>query len=70
LFEQNMDYVSAVYGRRAVELRLGRNPGEKILDVLERPDYYAEVVREVRSNLAARHSYTLRFQELLEIVRS
>jgi hypothetical protein len=69
LFEQDEEYVRAVYGARAVELMLGRNLRDKILDVLERPDYYAATVTEVRKHLAAKHSYRLRLEELLEIIR-
>ncbi len=70
LLEQERAYVTAVFGERAVELMLGRDPGAKIADVLERPDYYAGVVREIRRHLAEKHSYTVRFRELVEILES
>jgi hypothetical protein len=70
LFAQDADYVTEIYGERALELVLGEGASDRILDVLRRPDYYAEIVREVRRHLAERHSYAVRLQELVRIVAS
>ncbi len=49
LFLLNRDYVLEFYGERATELMLdGEDGHERILDVLERPEYYAEIVMDIR----------------------
>ncbi len=49
LFLLDRDYVAEIFGERAVELMIDGNDGqEKILDVLERPDHYAEIVMDIR----------------------
>jgi hypothetical protein len=71
LFCQEPGFVAEVYGDEAAELVLPRDhPEGKVLDLLRRPGYYAEVVRSIRRGLAERHSYRARLQELVEIVRS
>jgi hypothetical protein len=71
LFGPEEGYVAEVYGAGALELVLpAEHPEEKVLDVLRRPDYYADVVRAVRRHLAQRHSYAVRLQELIDVVRS
>jgi hypothetical protein len=49
-------------------LRDGEAASEQILDVLHRPQEYAEVVRDIRRHLAEKHSYAVRLQELVRIV--
>jgi hypothetical protein len=69
LFMLDPVYVRAIYGGSALELVLGREtPQEKILDVLARPDHYAEVVRGIRREFARRHSPAARLHELIEII--
>jgi len=70
LFAQDAEYVAAIYGERARELVLqdGAGASEQILDVVRRPEAYADVVRDIRRHLAERHSYAVRLQELLRIV--
>jgi glycosyltransferase involved in cell wall biosynthesis len=71
LFLLDEDYVREIYGDCATELILGgERPHEKVLDVLARPDHYAEIVREIRQVFARRHSPEARLHELLEIIRS
>jgi len=70
LFTQDAAFVREVYGASAEELVLGPHGAEKILDVLRRSDYYADIVREMRCHLAAQHSYAARIKELMEIVAS
>ncbi|MCE9533147.1 MAG: glycosyltransferase [Planctomycetes bacterium] len=70
LFVLDPTYVRAIYGDPAAELLLGERPHEKILDVLARPDHYAMVVREIRSEFGVRHSPEARLRELIEIIES
>jgi hypothetical protein len=65
------EYVQEIYGERALELVLpDERPEEKILDMVDRPSYYAEIVRGVRRHLAEQHSYAARLRQLLAIVES
>jgi glycosyl transferase family 1 len=70
LFGLDDAHVKEIYGERALELVLGDDARERIVDVLDRPEYYASVVTDVRAHLAEHHSYEMRFQELLDIVTS
>jgi hypothetical protein len=70
LFDLSAGFVREIYGEEAVELVLHDRPAEKVLDVLRRPEHYAEVVQGVRRHLRARHSYEARLRQLLEIVHS
>ena len=71
LFGQDPQYIEEIYGRQALELVLPEQGGEeKILDILYRPQYYAEVVGSIRRHLGVKHSYAVRFQELIDIVES
>lgn len=69
LFNLDAGYVREVYGEGATQLVLGENATDLIADVLRRPDYYADVVREIRRHLAAKHSFTVRVRELIDIVK-
>ncbi|NJO35742.1 MAG: glycosyltransferase family 1 protein [Rhodospirillales bacterium] len=69
LFLLDPQYVREIYGTRAMELVLGdESPHEKILDVLGRPEHYAEIVREIRQDFSHRHSPEQRLQALLQII--
>jgi hypothetical protein len=69
LFGPEESYVAEVYGEAALELVLpAEGPEDKVLDMLRRPDRYADVVRAVRRHLAERHSYAVRLRELIDIV--
>lgn len=70
LFAQDAEYVTAIYGERAADLVLrdGDAAVEQILDILRRPQHYAEIVRDIRQHLAEKHSYAARLQELVHIV--
>jgi len=62
-------YVRDLYGADATELLLpDDHPEEKVLDIVRRPEHYAQIVRGMRRHLAAKHSYTARLQELVAIV--
>jgi hypothetical protein len=70
LFAQNAEYVRTIYGEQAADLVLrdGEAATEQILDVLRRPDEYAQIVSDIRRHLAEKHSYTVRLQDLVQIV--
>jgi hypothetical protein len=71
LFGQEAGFVAEIYGEAAVELVLpAEQPEEKILELLRRPEYYAEIVRGMRRHLAETHSYAARLRELIQIVES
>ena len=71
LFGQDEAYVTEFYGEAARELVLpAEQPEEKILDMLRRPDHYAEIVQGIRRHLREKHSYAVRLRELIEIVES
>jgi hypothetical protein len=71
LFGLDDAFVEEIYGAAARELVLPPNqPEAKILDMVRRPQHYAEIVRTLRRHLAERHSYALRLQELIDVVNS
>jgi hypothetical protein len=59
------DFAEEIYGPAGRELTLTGRVAEKILDALQRPKYYQELVEDVRSHLMAEHSYDRRVQELV-----
>jgi hypothetical protein len=69
LFLLDPRYVKETFGERALELMLGEGDRPaKILDVLARPEHYAEIVRGIRADFARRHSPEARLKRLIEIV--
>ena len=71
LFCQGDGYLQKVYGEQALDLVLPeQEPQEKILDLLRRPQRFAEVVRGIREHLRVHHSYESRLRQLIEIVES
>ena len=70
LFAQNAEYVEMIYGERATNLvlREGNEASEQILDVLRRPEAYAQILLDIRQHLTEKHSYAVRLQELMGIV--
>jgi hypothetical protein len=59
------DLAVAVYGPAARELVLPGRVAEKLLDALQRPAYYREVVEDVRRHLTKHHLYQHRVEELV-----
>jgi hypothetical protein len=59
------DLAEAVYGPAGRELTLPGRAADKILDALRRPDYYREVVEDVRRYMLAHHSFKHRVEELV-----
>jgi len=69
LFLLDPRYVEDIYGKRALELTFAEgNRSEKILDVLARPEHYAGIVQDIRSDFAVRHSPEARLKRLIEII--
>jgi hypothetical protein len=69
LFVLEPDYVREIYGEPVLELVLGEKPQEKIIDVLARPEHYAQIVRGIRQDFGQRHSPEARLRELIQIVQ-
>src|SRR6202008_1146606 len=66
LFLLDRDYVTELFGERAIELVLeGEHAHERIVDVLERPEYYADIVMGIREQFRDRHSPEARLRELV-----
>ena len=69
LFLLNREYVAETFGARATELVLeDKHAHEKIVDVLERPDHYADIVMGIREDFARRHNPEARLRELIKFV--
>lgn len=66
LFLLERDYVVDIFGERATELMIaGAEDSEKILDVLERPAHYADIVMDIRREFQVRHTPEARLRELI-----
>jgi hypothetical protein len=71
LFGLDPSLVREIYGDQAFQLTLTDiEPKEKILDILQRPERYADIVRSIREHLSENHSHKTRLQELIHIVES
>jgi hypothetical protein len=71
LFAQEVSFVTEIYGPDAAELVLPeRDPQDKVLDVLARPDYFGGIVSRIRRHLAATYSYEARIHELVDLMRN
>jgi hypothetical protein len=69
LFLLNRTYVTEIFGECAMDLVLDdEHAHEKIVDVLERPERYAEIVMSIRKDFGQRHSPEARLRELVEII--
>ena len=69
LFVLDEAYIAELYGSEALELRLpDKQPEEKILDLVARPEHYAAIVRRIRQRLAEKHSHKTRVLRLIELI--
>ena len=69
LFLLDRQYVKDVFGDAALELVLsGDKASSTIEDVLERPDYYADIVHGIRKEFAKLHTPEVRLARLIEII--
>jgi Glycosyl transferases group 1 len=63
-------HAESVYGPLGRELALHGNVADKLLDAVQNPRKYQDIVREVRRHLATHHSYQKRTQQLVEVLRA
>jgi hypothetical protein len=71
LFVLDKGHVQEIYGDEALQLVLPEeNAQEKMLDIVQQPQRYAELVRGIRQHLAKKHSHAARLEELIRIVES
>jgi hypothetical protein len=71
LYALDEEHVREICSDRALELVLPEDhPGDKLVDMLDRPEHYAETVRAVREHLEEKHSLAARLRELIEIVEA
>jgi hypothetical protein len=69
LFGLPPEYVREIYGDAGLELMLPEEKAdERVLDIVSRPEHYAEVVASIRRHLGEHHSYEKRIEQLLAIV--
>ncbi len=68
LFSLDREHVTEIYGEAAGELVLNGDCTERVADVLRRPGYYIERVREIRRHLGVKHSFETRLRELIALV--
>jgi hypothetical protein len=62
-------HVRDIYGESALELLLPEHePEEKILDIVQQPERYCEIVSGIRKHMAENHSHTARLRRLIEII--
>jgi len=47
---------------------LGKNPQKKIIDVINKPSYYFDIVQGIRKHLQTNHSHEVRLLELIDII--
>ena len=60
LFGLDTDYVSEIYGDAALELVLPDDltaAQQKVADIVDRPEHYARIVRDMRKHMAEKHSF-------------
>ena len=69
-FNLDWEYVRELYGGEACELVVDDKASSKIMDIVSRPEHYAEIVMGIRRRLAEEHTHEARLKELIEIVES
>jgi hypothetical protein len=70
LFGLDTAYVTEIYGEPAAELVLPPDPAsaeQKVADIVERPEYYAGIVIDIRRRMGVQHSFKARLQEMVDI---
>src|SRR5262249_31661827 len=71
LFGLDGAHVREIYGEGADPLVLPEDePQEKVRDIVRRPDYYADIVMEIRRHLAREHSQMNRLKQLISIIEA
>ena len=70
LFVLDPEHAVQIYGPAGGELALYDKMEEKLLDVIEHPENYVEIVRDVRSHILRYHSYQVRIKELIQSLQT
>jgi hypothetical protein len=71
IFGQPADVIAQTYGEEAAALALPDcQPEATLLDLLQRPQQYIGILERIRRYLREKHSFAVRFQELLRIVEA
>jgi hypothetical protein len=71
LFVLDPLHVQEIYGEQGRELVLPEeSPQEKILDIVDYPERYRDIVMGIRRHMAKKHSHEARLQRLIEIIES
>lgn len=70
LFVVDEAHVAEIYGEVGKELVLQEEGTNRIMDIMNRPEHYADVVAEIQEHLALEHSHAARLHELIEIIES
>jgi glycosyltransferase involved in cell wall biosynthesis len=70
LFLLNADYVRGIFGDAAADnlMLAGDRQQDKVVDVLRRPQHYAEIVQGIRREFRQRHTPEARLRQLIEII--
>jgi Glycosyl transferases group 1 len=63
-------HAESIYGPAGRELALHGNISDKLLDVIQNPLRYRQIVEAVRIHLVDCHSYHRRLQQLVDALRS
>jgi hypothetical protein len=70
VFGFDAQYVAEIYGPDAEDLVMRDGGAELFVDIVRRPEHYRQRVDGIRRHLAARHSQTVRLQELIDIIEA
>ena len=68
LFKSDQKSSRTIYGNQVEELILGCDPKGKILDVINKPSYYFDIVKNIRNHLRINHSHKVRLLELIDMI--
>jgi hypothetical protein len=71
LFMADAAYVKEIYGDTAVDLVMRPDDlRNQIVDIVDRPEHYREMVNGIRRHLSVHHSHAARLRQLIDIVEN
>ena len=71
IFGLDAEYVSEIYGPAGKELVVSsERGGSTLLNMIENPHCYIELIEDIRHHLAGHHTQLIRLAELIEIIES
>jgi hypothetical protein len=71
LFVADATYVKEIYGETAVDLVMRPDDlQDQIVDIVDRPEHYREIVSGIRRHLSVHHSHSARLRQLIDIVET